>query len=397
MNNRFKVGFLTYDLQPFAEDCLYRIQKNNPEIEVTAYPVIKHENQASCRVNYKPSFQEGRYFGVGAEGGTPEGFASNINFSSAWACARDSDVIVLFGIQGISAILTVGFSTLLRRDVVSVNQTLPVEWESKRRWWIILLKKMIFKKCLMHISQSFASREVLTKIYGISDRIIVDAPFEAGASLFRSKVDEILPNSKQVIARDEEETIFLFSGNLHQFKGVGTIIEALAMIDGDTRIKCFFAGPEANSNDYVGTTKYWISLARTLGVEDKVTFLGQLNFEQLVSAYRSSDVILLPTQKDCFPKVLVEAAIFSKPLISTSACGATGTILIDNVNGFVVNPDDPAALAASMKMLLNKDLRVKMGRQSKIIVDKICQVDAENSGYKKAFTLIGQIIAKKRL
>ena len=397
MNKKVKFGFLTYDLQSFAEDCLYRIQENNPEIMLTAYPVIQHENQNLSRVNYKPSLQKGKYFGVSAEGGTPEGFASNINFSAAWACARESDVIVLFGIQGITALLTVAFSTLLRKVVVSVNQTLPVEWESKRRWWIKLLKKIIFKKCLLHISQSVASREVLTKIYEIPDALIADAPFEAGASLFRRKVDVIQKNEKHAFSRDEEETIFLFSGNLHPFKGVGTILEALAIIDSNIRIRCFFAGPEANSKDFVGTTNYWIELARSLGVEDRVTFLGQLNFDQLVSAYRSSDAVLLPTQKDCFPKVLVEAAIFSKPLISTSACGATGTILIDKVNGFVINPNDSIALATSMQMLLNKELRAEMGRQSKLIVDKICNVDAENTGYKNAFGSVRQFVEKNKL
>jgi glycosyltransferase involved in cell wall biosynthesis len=386
------VGFLIYDLQQFSEDCLYRIQENNPDIALTAYPVVEHANQGSSRIKYKPSSQKGSYFGVDAKGGTPEGFASNINFKAAWACVYESDVIVLFGLQGITALLTVAFSILLFKPVVSVNQTLPVEWELKRRWWIILLKRLIFKKCILNISQSVVSREVLTKIYSIPDSLIVDAPFEAGASLFRRRIDEIPHDSIPIFTRNQNETIFLFSGNLHHFKGVGTIIKALAIIESNINIKCFFAGPEANSNSSIGTVKYWICLARSLGVEHRVTFLGQLNFDQLISAYRSSDVVLLPTQKDCFPKVLVEAAIFSKPLISTSACGATGTILINKINGLVIKPDDPVALADSMMSLLDKDKRAEMGRQSKLIVDRICHVNTENTGYQNAFKLIRQLL-----
>src|SRR6266851_2993099 len=144
------VGFLTYDLQQFTEDCLYRIAKVIEPARLKAFPVVYHPNQGKARVPYLASVQRGRHFGVAVAGSTPEGFASNINWRAAWRCARESDVIVLFGLQGATALLTVVFATLFRRTLISVNQTLPLRWELKRRWWIRWLKRWLLSRCSLH-------------------------------------------------------------------------------------------------------------------------------------------------------------------------------------------------------------------------------------------------------
>ena len=91
--------------------------------------------------------------------------------------------------------------------------------------------------------------------------------------------------------------------------------------------------------------------------------------------------MLLPTHKDCFPKVLVEAGLAGKPLVTTSACGSAGLIVQDGVNGFVIEPGDVPQLAAAMTKLFDPALRARMGASSREIVEQICRMDLEVHGY----------------
>lgn len=387
-------GFITYDLQPFTEDCLYRIQSTNKWAKIKAYPIIEHEDQEKARIDYLPSNQKGKFFGAGRGHRTPEGFATNVNINAVYKCVSESDVVVLFGLQGLSAILATILAKSLRRPILTVSQTLPVFHEKNRRWWVKVLKRLIYNCGSIHVSQSQATMEVLTSVYGIPQSKIVSAQFEAGASLFREKISISKVFDGANIIRVEGVTNFLFVGNLHPFKGVGTIIEALSLISEKRKFVCHFAGPQAAKEGDVGTVTYWSELARKYSVLECVNFLGQLNFDQLIKAYSECDVVILPTYRDMFPKVLVEGALFEKPLISTTASGANNAILIDNYNGFVIDPGDSSALANAMQTLSSHELRRAMGKRSKEIVDRLCTIDGENEGFAKALQRIANSISK---
>ena len=94
--------------------------------------------------------------------------------------------------------------------------------------------------------------------------------------------------------------------------------------------------------------------------------------------------MLLPTHKDCFPKVLVEAGLAGKPMVTTSACGSAGLIVQDGLNGFVIEPGDVSQLAAAMTKLFDPVLRAGMGARSKEIVEQHCRMDLEVQGYLQA-------------
>jgi len=380
-----QVGFLTYDLQPFTEDCVYRVASALPEgLQVKAFPVFFHPNQEKSRVPYRPSFLKGKHLGVNVAGSTPEGFASNINWGAVLNCVRESDIIILYGLQGATALLVGLLSLLMRRTVISVNQTLPVVWERKRRWWVRLLKQWLLNRCKYHIYQTQAAKEVLTSVYNIDEKQLFYAPFEAGASWF----DGILQQQRG--CRDEvrqrmrltDEVLFLFVGNLHSFKGIDDLMQAALLMPEGTRYACIFAGPEVPNNKQ--DINYFLAEARKLGIEQYVQFTGALPPDELAAMYWAADVVVLPTKKDCTPKVLVEAALASKPIVTTNAHGWIGTLVHDKKNGFVIEPGDIKGLADAMTRMLDSNLRKKMGVRSREIVNSTCDAEAETQGFIEA-------------
>jgi len=379
-----RVGFLTYDLQRNTEDAVFEIMRASA-FSVKAFPLYRHDDQELSRVPFRPATARGKHLGVSVKGSTPEGLVSNPEWAVGLACARESDVVVLKGLLGLGGIWCAFCGRLFGRVVISTNQTLPAKWEKKRRWWIRLSKRLLLRMCQFHLYQNPAAFEVLTEVYGCAPDRLVSAPYEAGAALFRRILRNVRPEQDARLRLGfDAGVIFLYAGTLHAFKGVPDIVRAAAHLPQDASFLCVFVGPEEPANKEGGTIEFFTRLARSRGVEHRVRFLAPVTPEKLVDLYRVADAVLLPTLKDCFPKVLVEGGLAGKPLVTTSACGSAGLIVQDGVNGFVIEPGDVSQLAQAMTKLLDPELRARMGALSREIVDRYCNMDLEVQGYIQA-------------
>ncbi len=92
------------------------------------------------------------------------------------------------------------------------------------------------------------------------------------------------------------------------------------------------------------------ALAASLGVTDRLTFLGALDSIGVDAAYERCSMLTLPCRvtpdgdRDGLPTVIVEAMARSIPVISTDIVGIP-EVVQDGVTGLVIEPDDPLALA----------------------------------------------------
>ncbi len=79
------------------------------------------------------------------------------------------------------------------------------------------------------------------------------------------------------------------------------------------------------------------------------------------------DVFVLPTVSDALPTVLAEAAASGVPLVA-SAVGGVPEMCIDEGNGILVPPADPAALtAACLRLLRDPGLAARMGDEGRAV------------------------------
>ncbi len=132
--------------------------------------------------------------------------------------------------------------------------------------------------------------------------------------------------------------------------------------------------------------QYWIAgdgpqraalgrLARNLGVEHAVSFLGDVSHNassgvipNLPELYRQATIFVLPTRVDRetgpegFGIVYLEASASGLPVVAARSGGAAEA-MIENETGLLVPPDDPPALTKAILRLLNDSgMRDRMGR-----------------------------------
>lgn len=101
-------------------------------------------------------------------------------------------------------------------------------------------------------------------------------------------------------------------------------------------------------------------LARTLGVEDRVAFLG--SFPRVEAIMAISDLFLLPSEQEAFGLAALEAMAAGVPVVATRA-GGLPEVVVDGVTGLLVDVGDVDAMAeAALRILRDPDLRRAYGR-----------------------------------
>jgi glycosyltransferase involved in cell wall biosynthesis len=138
-------------------------------------------------------------------------------------------------------------------------------------------------------------------------------------------------------------------GVLRYYKGLHTLVHAARQINGNIVIAG--SGPEdANLKE----------LARQLGVTN-IVFAGQVTEVQKTELLRQCTALVLPShlRSEAFGMVLVEASMFSRPMVCCEVGSGTSYVNLDGVTGFVVPPESPSELANACNRILGDPVLAK--------------------------------------
>jgi glycosyltransferase involved in cell wall biosynthesis len=117
--------------------------------------------------------------------------------------------------------------------------------------------------------------------------------------------------------------------------------------------------------------------ARQAGVASQVKFLGLVEQSALPFLYSAADVTVLvsrggPGLGEAVPLGLIEASACAVPFICGNQDGSVEAISPTHPNGFAIDPDSPAELAARLRELADDpEKRRTMGENGKRFVDEV--------------------------
>ncbi len=144
-----------------------------------------------------------------------------------------------------------------------------------------------------------------------------------------------------------------------KYKGIEMVIDAMA------RLRRLGVNAHYNivgdGNDRQRLERYVIDN----GCAERVTFWGQLNDSDLQAAYQSATLFVMPSLKEGFGIVFLEALRHGVPCIG-GAHGGTPEVIEDGETGFLVEYGDVDSLTGRIELLLkDADLRAKMSANAK--------------------------------
>ena len=146
----------------------------------------------------------------------------------------------------------------------------------------------------------------------------------------------------------------LFLSRINWKKGLDRLIQAWQLIP---HLPLVIAG-----NDDEGYQPRLEELARTLGIADRVLFIGAVSDEHKWALYERAQLFVLPSYSENFGNVVAEAMAMACPVVLTPEVGIAP--LVRAAGAGVVTEGAPEKLAAAIaELLLDPDRRLEMGRR----------------------------------
>jgi glycogen synthase len=135
----------------------------------------------------------------------------------------------------------------------------------------------------------------------------------------------------------------LYVGRLDARKGVGTAIEALALLP-DARLT-IIGGWDASEEARLRAR------VAALGVQERVRFAGQLAPDEVLAAYCDADAVVFPVLwEEPWGLVPLEAMGVGRPVVATGR-GGSGEYLRDGENALLFDPGNAESLATAVRRL----------------------------------------------
>lgn len=172
---------------------------------------------------------------------------------------------------------------------------------------------------------------------------------------------DLFPNFRKSININKKNLTLLFLGRVLPYKGLDILIKAIEILKGKgLKIQTIIAGRgELDKESFEKIKKFEIDFENRW-----------LSNDELLSFLEKGDILIMPYKKGTQSGVISLALAYGIPVIATKV-GSFGEFIKDGVNGFLVNPNNPEALAEKIeKIYFDRKILLDMSTKASKIAEK---------------------------
>ena len=202
---------------------------------------------------------------------------------------------------------------------------------------------IVLGDCLKYIFEPFLSSD---RIYSVPNGLNLTIP---------------------TVTKNSGKLQFLYLGNLQATKGITDVIKAVSLVE-----------PELRSHIHLNVVGSWrdkktMSFCYKIVSKNNlpVTFRGPLYGNEKYLMMAQCDVLVFtPRAPEGHPMVIIEAMAAALPIIATDQ-GAINESVKNGINGYLVQAEDPAAIAEKMEFFIENSMdRKRMGEESRRLYEE---------------------------
>ena len=211
-----------------------------------------------------------------------------------------------------------------------------------------LLRKM-FANVDAFLCQTEVAKANLQRLFGVDPNKMTVVPNWIDVSKY----------SGDGATEDREPMQVLFVGALEPWKGGDDFLAALDQLEiNSNKVHVRFYGDGSERTR-------WQAESEKRGLGDIVTFHGSVEETQMLDAYASADLLVLPSHTEGLPNAVLEAMAAALPVVATKV-GGVPELVVAGETGELVPPKDPDELAKAMDRILSDRTRARdMGQKGR--------------------------------
>lgn len=166
---------------------------------------------------------------------------------------------------------------------------------------------------------------------------------------------------KKVISPSEKIEV-LFIGWLEEYKGIFDLLLAFdQLVINNENIYLRICG----SGSLNSKIKKWIA---DKNLDKKILLEGWVNHQKKIEILERADIFVLPSHKEGFPNVLLEAMVSELPIVA-SRVGIIPEVIKNDINGLLFSTGDISNLTSQISLLINSpSLRGSLGLKARVSV-----------------------------
>jgi glycosyltransferase involved in cell wall biosynthesis len=188
-----------------------------------------------------------------------------------------------------------------------------------------------------------------------------------------------LNQSLKFESRHDQDRYILCVAMHNEKKALDVLIRAVALLD-DVKppFKLILVGDGP-------LHQHLKDLALSLKVHKRIAFLGFQGRTEVVKLLHGCELFVLPSRSEPFGIAIIEALACKKPVVATSV-GGIPEIIEHGINGILVDPDNPSALAEALRTLLtDNDLRRTLAANGYVTVQRRFCYENTGAAYEAVF------------
>jgi len=228
----------------------------------------------------------------------------------------------------------------------------------------------ILKKFDVIIACTHLEKNKLVKEFHVREEKIRVIPMGVDYEIFKSKdFNNYHFKENFFLNHDRNYKLVLFCGNKNYEKGAITVLKSIPFIHEKIKKVYFvFIGPSTKAFNLELSKIQKHKHAKIVNFSpDNLT--GYFDRKK-IAAFKEADLLLMPSRSDAFGIVYLEAWAAGIPVIG-ARIGATPEVIKENVDGLLVEFDNPKEIAQKViKLLKNKKLRSNLGLAGQLRVSQ---------------------------
>jgi|TARA_B100001964_G_scaffold244163_1_gene324540 glycosyltransferase involved in cell wall biosynthesis len=273
------------------------------------------------------------------------------------------------------------FLHLFPAKIIAMRETAPliITWhEVWGKYWDRYMENALYRTIGKTIEQ--ISSYLPNKIVAVSTKTKDNLIKKLGVNPM--KID-IIPNGINLryintIKSKKIKNRVLYAGRLLPHKNLDVLINAMPKV-----LEVF---PDATLNIVgEGPSKGELEdMANSLGINNKVKFLGQIDYKEVIKQIKSASIFVQPSTREGFGISIVEAMACKTPVIGVNARNSSVSEIINGENGILCELNE---ISTKIKEVLTSDslriILIKNGYEYSANMDWQRRFEEINSTYKK--------------